>query len=48
MPLGAGIPATLSSERNSWTQQTFQKVQLEHDPEKWVPLFGKDHAPTMS
>src|SRR5262249_55639877 len=19
---------------------------LEHDPEKWVPVFGKDHAPT--
>jgi hypothetical protein len=21
-------------------------TQLEHDPEKWVPVFGKDHAPT--
>src|SRR5262249_29039629 len=20
--------------------------ELEHDPEKWVPVFGKDHAPT--
>ena len=20
-------------------------VMLEHDPEKWVPVFGKDHAP---
>jgi hypothetical protein len=20
----------------------------EHDPEKWVPVFGKDHAPTTS
>ena len=19
---------------------------LEHDPEKWIPIFGKDHAPT--
>jgi hypothetical protein len=18
--------------------------QMEHDPEKWVPVFGKDHA----
>jgi hypothetical protein len=18
---------------------------MEHDPEKWVPVFGKDHAP---
>jgi hypothetical protein len=21
---------------------------LEHDPEKWEPVFGKDHAPTIS
>jgi hypothetical protein len=21
---------------------------LEHDPEKWTPVFGKDHAPTIS
>src|SRR5215510_5914401 len=21
--------------------------KLEHDPEKWIPVFGKDHAPTM-
>jgi hypothetical protein len=21
---------------------------LEHDPEKWVPVFGKDHAPAIS
>jgi hypothetical protein len=21
---------------------------LEHDPEKWVPVFGKDHAPKIS
>src|SRR5262249_28434388 len=21
---------------------------LEHDPEKWVPVFGKDHAPIVS
>jgi hypothetical protein len=19
-----------------------------HDPEKWIPVFGKDHAPTRS
>jgi hypothetical protein len=19
--------------------------RLEHDPEKWTPVFGKDHAP---
>ena len=21
--------------------------RLEHDPEKWKPVFGKDHAPTQ-
>src|ERR1700747_1110962 len=21
---------------------------LEHDPEKWVPVFGKDHAPSIT
>jgi hypothetical protein len=21
---------------------------LEHDPEKWIPVFGKDHAPPIS
>jgi hypothetical protein len=21
---------------------------LEHDPEKWVPVFGRDHAPTKN
>jgi hypothetical protein len=21
---------------------------LAHDPEKWTPVFGKDHAPTKS
>ena len=21
---------------------------LEHDPEKWAPVFGKDHAPPIS
>ena len=21
---------------------------LEHDPEKWIPVFGKDHAQTIN
>jgi hypothetical protein len=21
-------------------------IPLKHDPEKWDPVFGKDHAPT--
>src|SRR5436190_5749361 len=24
------------------------RCSLEHDPEKWVPVFGKDHAQTKS
>jgi hypothetical protein len=29
------------------TQATtiYDAVKLEHDPEKWAPVFGKDHAP---
>jgi len=23
-------------------------ASLEHDPEKWIPVFGKDHAPTIN
>jgi hypothetical protein len=25
-----------------------QRGGTEHDPEKWVPVFGKDHAPAIS
>jgi hypothetical protein len=24
------------------------RLVLEHDPEKWTPVFGKDHAPTKN
>jgi hypothetical protein len=24
-----------------------RRMVPEHDPEKWIPIFGKDHAPTM-
>src|SRR5205823_7541154 len=23
-------------------------MNLEHDPEKWIPVFGEDHAPPIS
>ena len=30
-------------------QQLIRKTAcLEHDPEKWVPVFGKDHAPAKA
>jgi hypothetical protein len=25
-----------------------RNIRLEHDPEKWIPVFGKDHAPSKS
>jgi hypothetical protein len=25
-----------------------QASRLKHDPEKWVPVFGKDHAQTTT
>ena len=25
-----------------------RREAIEHDPEKWEPVFGKDHAPTKS
>jgi hypothetical protein len=27
---------------------TAKRPVLEHDPEKWKPAFGKDHAPTRN
>jgi hypothetical protein len=27
---------------------TGRRWRPEHDPEKWIPVFGKDHAPTIS
>jgi hypothetical protein len=28
-----------------WFSEKIMLRQLEHDPEKWIPVFGKDHAP---
>src|SRR5215211_2283621 len=28
--------------------RNFKSAALEHDPEKWIPVFGKDHAPTIT
>src|SRR5215471_20449098 len=38
-------PATTGFEldrRSAWSRLT-----AEHDPEKWVPVFGNDHAPPI-
>src|SRR5215216_7189524 len=29
-------------------QEVSSASYLEHDPEKWIPVFGKDHAPPVS
>ena len=39
-----GVPRVRLAERAHRRCRTM----LEHDPEKWVPVFGKDHAPTRS
>src|SRR5262249_24833465 len=47
---GRATPARCGSKaRNMWaptaTRCTFASRHDEHDPEKWEPVFGKDHAP---
>jgi hypothetical protein len=44
------IPALIASEPGflfvSWRGQGTLEWTLEHDPEKWIPVFRKDHAQT--
>jgi hypothetical protein len=45
----AGAPAGGSqSATASRTDVTAAGKAIEHDPEKWEPVFGKDHAQTKS
>jgi len=30
-----------------WTGRRTPLLLLKHDPEKWKPVFGKDHAQTI-
>jgi hypothetical protein len=30
---------------NWYSEKIMLKQELEHDPEKWIPGFRKDHAP---
>jgi hypothetical protein len=32
--------------KQHFPQRHEHRVLLEHDPEKWIPVFGKDHAKT--
>src|SRR5260370_33718021 len=42
--LRAGIPA--ERHRHRAPHELLLARRLEHDPEKWMPVFGKDHAQT--
>jgi hypothetical protein len=45
------VPAAMRGEREftaggvrNFTRAVYRAVTLAHDPEKWGPVFGKDHA----
>jgi hypothetical protein len=40
------MPAVADEVRGP-AQQVRAHPKLEHDPEKWIPVFGKDHAPVI-
>jgi hypothetical protein len=40
------LPAVLSSATTGQALAGAARSELEHDPEKWMPVFRKDHAPT--
>src|ERR1035437_3198914 len=50
-----GIPAGGRGRRHfapanarNFTQPVYRRLTLARDPEKWEPVFGKDHAPDLS
>jgi hypothetical protein len=46
--LAATLAAWMRSQDYGWLASLgAAAVALQHDPEKWVPVFGKDHAPTI-
>src|SRR6266436_398129 len=48
-PASGGVKARSRYPPETSTQLGFGvHGGLEHDPEKWEPVFGKDHAPTIS
>jgi RimJ/RimL family protein N-acetyltransferase len=51
----SAIPFVMATERTAGFEQFVgrweeaqHRAALEHDPEKWAPVFGKDRAPTIS
>jgi hypothetical protein len=50
-PGGQKLPdKNLQDEARSGNSRHERRLRrtLEHDPEKWIPVFGKDHAPPES
>ncbi len=46
---GAGAGAQDHRRRHHGRRRQYRGgAAVEHDPEKWAPVFGKDHAPTIS
>ena len=43
-----GRTRTFNLPIQSRPRRQLRHPRIEHDPEKWVPVFGKDHAPTSS
>jgi len=44
---GSGPVVTLGVTKSAATIGLFIGSLLQHDPEKWVPVFGQDHASTL-
>ena len=40
------VKAVMSGRADEIIDLAQQSVALEHDPEKWTPVFGQDHAQT--
>jgi len=49
-PSVARVPRWFTTFRCREPGFNFRRGALaaEHDPEKWIPVFGKDHAPTIA
>jgi len=44
----AGGPEHDPEVDTGFLERPCSKNNPEHDPEKWIPVFGKDHAPKIT